>query len=84
MLILRGSRHVTSANEPLKFYTIRCVPLSNFFSSGSRQKSFKASSFVVIKAIVTDLVITGGIISVMALSRDVAMSYLRGISFITC
>jgi len=74
MLAFKGSLHVTNANEPLKFYTIKCVPRSNFFSSGSKQKSLRANSLVVINAIVTDRVITGGIISDIALSIAVAIN----------
>jgi hypothetical protein len=65
MLAFKGSLHVTNANEPLKFYTIKCVPRSNFFSSGSKQKSLRANSLVVI---------TGGIISDIALSIAVAIN----------
>ena len=52
-LSFKGSLLVTWANEPLKLCTIREVPLSNLFSSGSSAKSLSASSLVVIIAIVT-------------------------------
>ncbi len=48
---------------------MRCVPFENFFSSDSKAKSFNAISLVVIRAIVTDLDITGVIISLIAFSR---------------
>jgi len=56
------------ARDPLRLEAIMCIPLSINFSFGSKAKSLKTNSLVVIKAIVTDLLITGGIMSEMALS----------------
>lgn len=59
----KGSLQVTNARLPDSFYTIRWVPLNTLISSGSKAKSFNASSRVVIKAIVTLREMTGGIMS---------------------
>ena len=53
------------------------MPRNTFFSSGSKLKSFNANSRVVIRAMVTDLEITGGIISYIAISTAFATIYFK-------
>lgn len=53
-LNFNGSLLVIKAKDPDKFYTIKWVPFSTFFSSGSIAKSLRDNSLVVINAIVTD------------------------------
>ena len=84
--IFNGSLQVTTAKDPARFYRIKLIPhliklpLLILSSSVSHEKSLSPISLVVIIAIVTDLDITGDIISLMAFSRAFETILVKSIS----
>lgn len=69
ILTFNGSLQVTIAKLPERWEAIKCIPFNICFSLGSCAKSLNTNSLVVIKAIVTLLLITGGMISEIAWSK---------------